>query len=322
MDIDERYDGEYEPMKHGNESFPVGVHKSFDPPNPAIKDNVKFQIIYPHWHSEFEFLYMSRGDCVVSIDGVEHNVCAGEAVLIPSNATHWAYRLISSRETEYYAVVFSHRLMSNGAPDVIYEKYIAPVINGKLILGPVFRRSEPWQAEVLDLLEEILSQYDSSPYDKDPYYPRHPDLFPRAEAKCPEFFTKTALFGIWYKCLLHATESKAMTRTGKLNYERVHRAINYMHEHFSERITLDDIVSSVFVSREHFSHMFKEYTNTSPFAYLNSYRIRKSMELLDRTDMKIIDVAVACGFEHVSYFNRKFIELVKCTPTEYRQRRK
>ena len=59
-----------------------------------------------------------------------------------------------------------------------------------------------------------------------------------------------------------------------------------------------------------------------PVVYLNSYRIQRSLELLDNTDNKIIEIASMCGFDHVGYFNRKFMEYMKCTPTEYRKRRK
>ncbi len=306
-------------MRHGDESFPIGVHKAKDPPNPAVGDGVRYQIIYPHWHREFELLFMSRGDGVVSVDGVEHDVHEGEAAFIPSNATHWSYRLVSSRETEYYAVVFSPRMLSNGAHDVIDEKYVSPVANGRMIFSPVLRRDVGWQAEALDTLRELVGIYDSAPYDNDPAFERHPELFPKKDVGCPELRIKTALLSIWQKCALHATDSPGLTRAGRVNYERVQRAIKFMHEHFNERIELGDIAGSIYVSREYFSHIFNEFTHTSPIAYLNGYRIRRSMELLDGTDMKISDIATSCGFEQISYFNRKFAELVRCTPTEYRR---
>lgn len=311
--------GSYDPYTHGSDSFPIGIHKTIVPPNPAVGHGVGYQVLYTHWHSEFEFFYLSRGESVFVIDGEEYTLTPGDAVFVPSNATHRAYRLDSSKDTVFYAVVFSPSLISGGAGDVIYEKYVLPVMGGELLLGPVFRRGEGWQSEVLDRLIEIMACYDYEPYDSDPHSGRHPELFLRADAECPELTIKSQLLAIWRDCVLHAAEGVRPTRIDSANYDRIHRAMEYMHEHYGERITLGELAASVYMSREYFSNIFKKYTRTSPFSYLNGYRVRRSMELLDRTDMKVIEIAARCGFDHVSYFNRKFYELVGCTPTEYRR---
>ncbi len=314
-------DVEYDHYTHGNARFPIGIHKTIVAPNPAVGENARYQILYTHWHSEFEFFYLSQGSCVFVIDGAEHELASGDAVLVPPNATHWAYRLASTAETVFYAVVFSHVLLSDGSADIVNEKYIAPVLSGELLMPPVYKRSVPWQSDVLDLLIDIMALYDYTPYDNDPYSGKHPELFLREDTVCPELFIKATLLGIWYKCIPHAESGEKRGRMSRTNHERVQAAIEYINRHYSGDLSLQEIAESVFMSREYFAHVFKECTGTSPFSYLNEYRVRRGMELLETTDLSVTEIAFRCGFNQVSYFNRKFSELAKCTPTEYRRGR-
>ncbi len=309
----------YEHYSHGDARFPIGIHKTIFPPNPALRGLSEYQILYTHWHSEFEFFYLSRGECTIVIDGAEYQLSPGDAAFIPSNAAHRAYRLSSAHESVFYAVVFSPQLISGSAADAINEKYITPVINGEIVFAPVFKRDVPWQSEVLDRLISIMSLYDYTPYDNDPYSGRYPELFLREDAECPELFIKSSLIMIWYECMLHASKADAGGRTSSANRERVRRAIEYIHAHYGEPITLGELASSVYMSREYFSHIFRQCTRVSPFAYLNNYRIRRSMELLETTDMTVTEIASLCGFNQVSYYNRKFAGIAGCTPTEYRR---
>ncbi len=318
----DRREGIYEFYEHGSARFPIGMHKTIFPQNPHLSDGVTVQILYTHWHSEFEFFYLSRGDCTFYIDGASYEMHPGDAAFVPSNVTHWATRSTSSKETVFYAVVFSPQLISDSAVDVVNEKYVMPVINGEIVFEPVYRRDVPWQSDVLDMLIEIMTLYDYTPYDNDINSERHPQMMFREDAVCAELTVKSLLFSIWKTCVMHAAHGKKHTRADKTNHERIQRALEYIHEHYGETISLADIASSVYMSREYFTHVFRDCTNTSPFSYLNNYRISRAMEMLERTDKSVIEIASACGFNQVSYFNRRFSELVKCTPTEYRRGRK
>ncbi len=314
-----RRDGEYETYTHGDARFPIGIHKTIFPPAPAVRDDAEYEILYTHWHSEFEFFFLSRGECTLVVDGVEYGLSPGDAVFVPPNAAHRAYRASSNRQTVFYAVVFSPRLLSGIDADAINEKYITPVISGELVLEPVLRRDVPWQSEVLDLLVGIMELYDYTPYDNDPYSGLYPELKLREDAECPELFIKSSVAMIWYKCLLHAKKVRGGSRICRENQERVRCAIEFIHEHYGDKITLGELASSVYMSREYFSHVFRQCTGVSPFSYLNGYRIRRSMEMLEVTDMTVTEIASACGFNQVSYYNRKFACVAGCTPTEYRR---
>lgn len=309
-------------QSHGNESFPIGMHKTICHVNDSITENVKYSILYMHWHNQFEFFYLSRGECVFCIDDEEFSMKSGDAIFVPSGKTHWAYKMGASTETVFYALVFDKQMLTWYGTDAINTKYVVPILSNDLVIGPLITRREPWGDILLDRLISIMALYDYEPYNKNSDNSKIPQQFFREDVACPELKVKSLLFDIWDICIENAKPGDSAKYVSKINNDRIHRAIEYMHEHYKEKITLTDIASSVYMSKEYFSHVFKDATNMQPFSYLNSYRIRKSLELLDNTDYKIIEIAAMCGFDHVGYFNRKFMEHMKCTPTEYRRKKK
>uniref|UniRef100_UPI000B0A6E20 helix-turn-helix transcriptional regulator n=1 Tax=Clostridium sp. NkU-1 TaxID=1095009 RepID=UPI000B0A6E20 len=52
--------------------------------------------------------------------------------------------------------------------------------------------------------------------------------------------------------------------------------------------------------------------------FLNSYRLEVSRGLLKDTADSITQVALACGFNHLSYYSKLFLRSYGCTPSQYR----
>ena len=244
----------YETCSHGTKFFPIGLHKTAVPPNCSLGRNSKYNILYSHWHSEFELLYLSRSHCVFVIDGEEYPMSAGEVIFIPSNSLHSAYRTVNSSESVFYAIVFSKRLL--GEPgDVISEKYISPVLSGELRINTVFNRKNTWHAEVIDLLIEIMSLYDYTPYDNEPSSDKHPELFIKTDKYCAEITIKASILRIWKLLISHAEKSESVRTIDRTNRERVRKAIDFINQHYSEPLTLDQIAAEVYKPRVLFSHI-------------------------------------------------------------------
>jgi AraC family transcriptional regulator len=99
--------------------------------------------------------------------------------------------------------------------------------------------------------------------------------------------------------------------------ERVVR--DYIHEHLSENITLDDLASSVALSRYHFARRFRVSTGTTPHDYVLQQRVARAQTLLTRTNYPLLDIAVTCGFADQSHFNRVFKKHIGVPPGHYRK---
>lgn len=98
----------------------------------------------------------------------------------------------------------------------------------------------------------------------------------------------------------------------------IHRTIQYMQIHYAEKISLEDIARSVFLSPTYLSRTFKRETGVSLVTFLNRIRIEKSKEMLAQKNMNMLQVAYQCGFDSQSYFSRVFKEICGITPQQYR----
>ncbi|MFA9466369.1 MAG: helix-turn-helix domain-containing protein [Velocimicrobium sp.] len=94
---------------------------------------------------------------------------------------------------------------------------------------------------------------------------------------------------------------------------------NYISEHCTEELTLEEVASYAGFSKYHFTRLFKQFTNISFYKYVNKKRIATAETLLINPQLTITDVALRSGFSSPSAFIRMFKILKSCTPTEFRQ---
>lgn len=96
--------------------------------------------------------------------------------------------------------------------------------------------------------------------------------------------------------------------------------VSYIYQHYTEKVTLSDIAAAGHVSRSKCCAIFKYYLQQSPIDFLNHYRLEVSCNLLKKQTLNVTQVAVACGFNHLSYYSKLFYKNYGCTPSEYRKR--
>jgi AraC-like DNA-binding protein/mannose-6-phosphate isomerase-like protein (cupin superfamily) len=95
-------------------------------------------------------------------------------------------------------------------------------------------------------------------------------------------------------------------------------ACRAMHEEENLRSGLARFVEISGVSRAHLSRTLKAYSGQTPTEFINELRIRRSAMLLATTPEEIIDVAMDCGFDNLSYFYRCFRRYFKKSPRAWR----
>ncbi len=93
---------------------------------------------------------------------------------------------------------------------------------------------------------------------------------------------------------------------------------DYIDSHCSEDLKLDDIADMSGFSKFYFERLFKQFTGTSFYKYVNQKRIAKASELLIEPGNSVTDVALNCGFMSISSFIRMFKLQKGCTPTEFK----
>ena len=96
------------------------------------------------------------------------------------------------------------------------------------------------------------------------------------------------------------------------------KILAFLEDNYQQPFSLADWASSIDLSKEQFSRIFKKQFNKTPIDYLLHYRINKAAHLLIHTDLPIIDIAFETGFESANYFTIAFKNKTKVTPREFR----
>ena len=100
------------------------------------------------------------------------------------------------------------------------------------------------------------------------------------------------------------------------------RVLEYVHEHYADEITVEELAAIAMRSRFHFIRTFKAAFGTTPYQYVLRLRIEEAKRLLRRTDRSVTDIGLSLGFASVSAFHRAFAKAVGRSPEQYRLARK
>ena len=84
-------------------------------------------------------------------------------------------------------------------------------------------------------------------------------------------------------------------------------------------IGLEDIADRVCLTPSYVSFIFKKETGSNLVKYLTDYRMKRAKELLESSNMKIVEVGKACGYQNQSYFNKLFKQYYRVTPRQFRE---
>jgi len=88
-----------------------------------------------------------------------------------------------------------------------------------------------------------------------------------------------------------------------------------------DELTLVEMAQSVEMSPPHFARMFRKSTGETPHQFVLRNRIERGKEMLCTPRVRILDVAVACGFKTQQHFARVFRRLCGTSPREYQLER-
>ena len=85
---------------------------------------------------------------------------------------------------------------------------------------------------------------------------------------------------------------------------RIEMGRQYIHDHFGEKILLDDIAKAAILSPFHFQRAFTSMYQQSPNNYLKNIRIDQARSLILQNQLSKKEIADHCGFSDVSYLNK------------------
>lgn len=118
-----------------------------------------------------------------------------------------------------------------------------------------------------------------------------------------------------------ACPEKAVDYSGSAE-DVIHKIHDYMTQHLSDRITIEDLSKQFLMNPTTLKKVFKEVYGTSLALHMKQHRMEKAAELLAGTDMSISQIALAVGYESQSRFTAAFKDAYDMLPTAYRKKMK
>lgn len=104
----------------------------------------------------------------------------------------------------------------------------------------------------------------------------------------------------------------------KMVSETVERILFYIHSNYREQISLKTMAQELYISENIIRTLLEENLHTNFKEILSVYRLRYAAAMLVVTDMPILDVSLASGFNSERTFTRLFKERNGITPSAYR----
>ncbi|OSQ48336.1 helix-turn-helix domain-containing protein [Thalassospira alkalitolerans] len=145
------------------------------------------------------------------------------------------------------------------------------------------------------------------------------------EIQAPQPENHLYIQGIAQSLAVHLIRKYAQTDTRKpadgprLPAFKLRRVQAYMETHLDEKFDLGKCAREAGSSTYHFSRLFKKSAGTSPSQYFIHQKMAKAQQLLLETNMSILEIALAVGYESPGHFSQVFKRETGLSPREYRR---
>lgn len=276
---------------HGSLAFPCAGYASHHTDRP--EDDIPW-----HWHEEIEMICIESGQIEVKIPSQSFLLKKGDCLVINANIIHYA---TAAPEGSLHSLVFSPALISGKEDSVFAKKYIVPLLSCPAFSG--FYMGAGTNHEIPLLFNRAFEALAGDHYG--------------FEFTVRENLSRICLF-LYQAFAPHMDIQKAAPNQNNL---RISQILAYMHEHFSEDISLSDIAREAGISERECLRCFQKTIQLSPIQYLLKYRVMQGAELLLKNPTaSISEIGSLCGFESQSHFAKMFKRFYNCSPREYRKR--
>jgi signal transduction histidine kinase/CheY-like chemotaxis protein len=187
-------------------------------------------------------------------------------------------------------------------PDLILLDLVMPEMDGFAVLDALRERESTRDIPVIIITARLLSDADLE--------------------RCNH-----GVASILGKGLFSATETlghieAALERRSPLGgatRQLVRKGMAYIHAHYEEPLTREDIANHIGISADYLTDCFHQELGITPITYIRRYRIRQACDLLRSTDQSIAQVAQSVGFSDNAHFTRTFLREMGVTPKAYRR---
>ena len=237
-----------------------------------------------HWHDTWSIGVVLRGanntSAKGSMDGI---VCSGQISITNPGEMH-AGKVLGEEGCRYYMFYPSHEMLLRAAEEMEVN---FPAFPNKTTKNPVL-------SNILSGCARVLTDAHSSPFEQSV---------------------------AWNQCVATLLQTFTPGSYSLFNLDNItiglKRAKEYLHDHQTQPISLDDLSSAAGLSKYHLCRQFSTKFGLSPSRYQRQLRLQQAKNLLAKGG-NISEIATDCGFCDQSHFGRLFKSTYGVTPLSYR----
>lgn len=276
-------------LHYDNRRFPLRIKDVYE-----VKDE---NIVIPHWHDDFELVYVLEGINEYRINDDALILQPGDFLFINTRVMHYNHA-IGDGENHGYFVIFQPSILTGNT--YVAETFLEPIWKVNPLEYLYLPRNTEQADEIGKWMKLIVQAYKESP---DHY-------------QLQAIAGLNMIMNVLYKEF--SDRNPAVKQTSPIGILEK-KMISFIYHRFADRITLQDIADSANVSIRTCSNIFQHYAGVSPMKYLNLFRMDMAARLLQTSDAPVQSIAWNCGFETSAYFIKQFKKQYGCTPNEYRK---
>ena len=290
-----------EQKDHGTSVFPCGLYEIFED---EVWDGVSH-----HWHDEIEIIYFMEGDFTLEINMESFSIRRECFCFVNSGELHYIKPLTPCVES---AVVFNPRILSFEHYDVAQTRLLQPLVKGALRLPCLIDSSHPAFARIKQEYLDIMKVFHQTGYFLSG------DGQTVTEDLSSQLFIRAGLLKI-LGTLSSFSLLAEPEKTDDYRVEIIKSSLAFIRNHYQEKLYIRTLAQQVNMNEQYFCRFFKKIIGKSSVSYINEYRIKQAIILLQTTDAPVMDICLDCGFNNLGNFLREFKKDTGFTPLQYRK---
>ncbi len=290
-----------EQKDHGTSVFPCGLYEIFDD---APWNGVKH-----HWHDEIEILYFMKGRFKVTINMESFSIDQECFFFVNPGEIHSVEAYTPAIES---AVVFHPCILNFEHYDLAQTQLLQPLTKGEILLPRFLDITHPAFSRIKKEYLDILNVFHQTGFFLSGEYETV------TEDVSSQLFIRAGLL----KILGTLSSFSLLTHPEKTDDYRVRiikSSLEFIRNHYQDKIYIRDLAENANMNEQYFCRFFKKILGKSPVTYINEYRIKQAIILLQTTDEAIMDICLDCGFNNLGNFLREFKKHTGFTPLQYRK---
>ncbi len=237
-----------------------------------------------HFHEHYVIGFIEGGKRYLWCKSGEYELSRGDLILFNPRDNHYCTPL-AGQALDYRAINISIATMKKAVSEVICKDFI-----------PHFKQNVLHQSDITCALSDV---YDAVVGNE-----------PKLQKEEAFFFLIEQLVREYGEPVRESDHLTPNTQIKML--------CAYMEEHFSENITLDELLSMTNLSKSYLLRSFTKQVGVSPYRYLQTIRLNKAKKFLE-AGMMPIEASLAAGFSDQSHFTNYFKEFIGLTPKQYQR---